>query len=353
MNVWQIATGDRGRDYSGVFLKHDVMILGPGEYGAVDGDNYASGPPNSMMRQVHNFAYNPQPGDRVLMRFCHKVIAVGQIPAGEDNQYKFDEAFGCVYGWNLRHRRRVKWAQGLDLGNLAHVFSRSTKMPSFTRVNNAKIVSLVQKIDPQVFSCPLASLPEFDNSNFYNYEELGVILFQAGISNQNIDAILKGLQQAARLCAWYNSFKQDSKTRETRPSEHEVISHVILPIFLGLGWSHQQIAVEWNHVDVAFFKVMPAQKENCVMIIEAKGLGQALGEVFDQPRQYVSENQLSNTRFILTTDGTNLFVYEKKGSDWDTDPIGYINFLNLQKEYVIPENTNLVKTLVMLQPAMV
>lgn len=31
--VWQIAAGDRGRNYTDLFLRHDVMFMGPGDYG--------------------------------------------------------------------------------------------------------------------------------------------------------------------------------------------------------------------------------------------------------------------------------------------------------------------------------
>jgi hypothetical protein len=38
MNVWQIAAGDRGRNYTDLFL--DVMLIGPGNPGAFDWQSY-------------------------------------------------------------------------------------------------------------------------------------------------------------------------------------------------------------------------------------------------------------------------------------------------------------------------
>ena len=191
----------------------------------------------------------------------------------------------------------------------------------------------------------LKPLPDIDTSPYHD-EELGVALFRAGIGNRNINDILSAIQQAARLCAWYYA----SGGQKPRPSEHEIISHVILPVFLGLGWSHQQIAVEWNRVDMAFFKSTPTTAENCLMVLEAKGLGQALSEVLAQPKEYVNALGLAGVRYILTADGANLFIYGKQGQEWDLNPIGYINFLSLQKKYILPRDTDLVKTLVMLQP---
>jgi hypothetical protein len=347
MKVWQIATGEPRRDYRQVFIEYDLMILGPGNPGCAFNFDYAMGAPNSIYRQIHSFAHSPQPGDRVLMRLAHDVIAVGQIPQGDDHQYSHNAMFRCIYGWDLQHCRRVVWAEGIELGSLANVFKDAKQKPSFTQVHEHHIVELVRKIAESAFDRSLKPLPTVD-TDIYKAEELGVALFAAGISNRNIDEILKALQQAARLCAWYNLDEQ-----KPRPSEHEIISHIILPVFLGLGWSHQQIAIEWNRVDMAFFKATPTNSENCVLILEAKGLGQALSNVLQQPLEYVRYLGLADTRYILTTDGVNLFVYERHGQDWNPDPVGYINFLSLQKQYLLPENTDLVKTLVNLQPGLV
>ena len=35
--VWQIAAGDRCRNYQDLFLKHDIMFMGPGRYGDYEG----------------------------------------------------------------------------------------------------------------------------------------------------------------------------------------------------------------------------------------------------------------------------------------------------------------------------
>lgn len=347
MKIWQIATGEPGRDYRRLFFDHDLMILGPSHLGAANLNSYADGVASSQGSQVQSFTRGPQPGDRVIMRFAHDVIGVGQIPREDEYQYSFDETFRCVYGWDLCHCRRVIWADQYNLGNLATVFNSAKQKPSFTAVHEAHIVKMVQGIDNTYFDRPIKQMPTI-NSQIYEEEELGIALFRAGISNKNIDDILKALQQAERLCSWYRS-----KHSGRKPTENEVVSHVILPLFLGLGWSHQQVAVEWNKVDMAFFKNTPTTSEKCVMILEAKGLGRALSEVLEQPRRYVENLGLVNTRYILTTDGENLFVYEKSAESWNPNPVGYINVLSLQKEYVLPKGTNLVDTLVMLQPSLV
>lgn len=347
MNVWQIATGEPGRDYRELFFDHDIMILGPSNLGNALKNNYADGIPNSPGSQVHSFAHKPKPGDRVIMRFAHDVIGIGQIPQ-IDKPYSFVETFKCVYGWDLCHCRRVTWAQGYDLGDLASVFQNAKQKPSFTQVHEKYILDMVRSIDNSVFERTLNEMPNIDIS-VYTEESFGIELFRAGISNKNINDILSALEQAERLCSWYRS----EHCGRNPPSENEVVSHITIPLFLGLGWSHQQIAVEWNKVDIAFFKNLPTKKENCVMVLEAKGLGTALSEVLDQPQGYVNNLDLRNTKYILTTDGANLFVYGRSNDGWNPNPIGYISVLSPQKQYVLPKHTNLVETLVMLQPSAV
>jgi hypothetical protein len=175
---------------------------------------------------------------------------------------------------------------------------------------------------------------------------LGAELFRAGISSRNIQDIYAALRQADNLCSWYRQEESGY-----RPSEHEVVSHIILPLFLGLGWSHQQIAVEWNRVDVAFFKKTPTSEENCVMVLEAKGMGEALGDVLEQPTDYIRELRLKYVRYIVVTNGATLFVYAKKGNTWNPTPVAFLDVTCLQREYILPRGTNSIDTLVMLQPS--
>jgi len=345
MNIWQIATGDSGRNYSSIFLDYDVMILGGSKLGDARDQKYHDGVPNSEGSQINNFAFSPQPGDRVLMRFGKKVIGVGVIPENEEYGYSFEEAFRCVYGWDLCHCRRVIWATSYEIRHLENVFENMKQKPSFTAVHESSIVEMVSQIDSSRFLRNLKAMP-FINSKKYSPEELGIELFQSGISNKNIEDIISALEQADRLCSWYWSDKSGRY-----PTENEVISHIVLPLFLGLGWSHQQIAVEWNRVDMAFFSMAPTNKNNCVMVLEAKGLGSGLGKVLKQPKNYVKNLDLNNVNYIITTDGANLFIYgQDKNGEWNDKPIAYLSVPHLQKEYILPKDTNPVSTLVMLKP---
>jgi hypothetical protein len=346
MKIWQIATGEAGRDYRSLFFDYDIMIIGSShEFGNAfdNADKYKNETPNSEDNQVLSFANKPKPGDRVLMRYKKEVIGIGQIPMDIENQYSFRNEFKCVYGWNLCHTRRVIWTDENLPDKIRHIFKDRKQQPTFTEVHES-LKKYAEELSIKHFNRPLKELPNI-NFNNYNEDELGIELFKKGISNKNIDDIIKSLNQADRLKSWYLS---DNSGRT--PTENEVISHMILPIFLGLGWSHQQIAIEWNKVDVAFFKKTPTIEKNCVMILEAKGLGKSLGDVLNQPREYVKTLKLNNVKSIVTTDGANVFVYSIENNKVNEEPIGFFNINHLQREYVLPKNINLVDTLVQLQP---
>lgn len=347
MTLWQIAAGEPGRDYRKLFFDHDLMLLGPSDRGDASDSRYQDRSGTSGPGQVHRFATGPEPGDRVVARLRKEVIGVGEIPPAPEGDYTFDETFRSVYGWSLCHTRRVVWAEDADLGAFDGVFESVKRKPSFTAVDEPHIVAPAAAFGAEYFDRPLRPMPEVDTTP-YTDEELGVELFRAGISNRNIEDILAALRQAERLCSWYRS-----EAQEGRPTEHEVVSHVVLPIFLALGWSHQQIAVEWKKTDMAFFKRTPTTPENCVMVLEAKGLGSPLNDRVAQPQKYVERSGLGSVKYVLTTDGPSVFLYERDADGWADEPTGHLDVTTLQRSYLLPEGTNPVETLVRLQPSAV
>ena len=322
------------------------MLIGPSHKGDAITTNYSDGRPNSNVSQVHNFARYVKPNDYILMRFGKEIISVGIIPEEQEHQYSFNENFKCVFGWDLSHCRRVIWADKLDIAELRDVYKGTRQKPSFTQVHENKIIESVNQLDNNHFKRDLKLLPDIKHKT-YSEEELGKSLFLAGISNRNIEEIINALNQANRLREWYSLIESG----KWRPSEHEVISHMILPLFLGLGWSHQQMAVEWGNVDMAFFKGTPTVEENCIMILEAKGLNYGLTEAVKQPLYYIDKYNLINVRHILVTDGVNIFMYEKENDSWNKNPVAYLCIWSLQREYILPKGTNAVQTLVKLQPS--
>ena len=165
--------------------------------------------------------------------------------------------------------------------------------------------------------------------------------------NEAVDKVLLAIQRQRRLSGWYSG----QKHKGGRPTEHEVVAHMILPLLLALGWSEQLLAVEWKRIDRAGFWGTPTSEERCVLVCEAKGMGHGLQNVFAQARRYVHGLRLTEVQKILLTDGTRLYLYERRGERWSDEPVGYLNVHLIRTNHLAPADTNAVDTIVALTPA--
>jgi len=222
MTIWQIASGDRGRNYSRVFLDHDVMLMGPGTYGEYDEERYKN---ESMSNQIRAFRFNPKPDDLVLLRHGHQVLAVGRIPSDASDQYQWHSEFSDVLGWELQHCRRVIWS--IDalkvLQPIQPVFGNYKQQPTFTRVNEDRVTQLSDRLNRLVPKRSLKSLPRVPEP--LPDEGLGIELFKAGVSNDSVEAFLRVLKKMRRLCEWYYGGHSGE-----RPSESELVGHILINV---------------------------------------------------------------------------------------------------------------------------
>ena len=159
--------------------------------------------------------------------------------------------------------------------------------------------------------------------------------------------IIDAIEKARRLGSWYDERHLSGR----KPSEHEIIAHTTVPLMLALGWSEQLLAVEWEHIDLAFFDRTPTDAQHCVMICEAKRPHKPLESALEQAKGYVKEKQLKHCRKILLTTGTRLLTYRRRGNEWQLD--GYANLMKLRMNHVIPRGVSASATLMKLVPARV
>lgn len=136
-----------------------------------------------------------------------------------------------------------------------------------------------------------------------------------------------------------------------RPSEHEIVAHIILPLMLALGWSEQLLAVEWRSVDLAAFWRTPTDGAHCRLVCEAKMMGHGLQNVLKQATRYTESLGLTECDKILLADGGRFYLYRRKGDGWEQHPSGYMNVQKLRTRHLCPANTNAVDTLIALTPA--
>ena len=345
MKVWQIAAGEPARDYSSLCIEHDIVMMGPGSAGPYRKHPYP-GVTTRRAGQIRSFWRDPKPGDLVLMRLGHQVVAVGVVPEGEDGVCRWREEYDDILGWDLQHTRRVRWDADVlrMLDDIQPVFGTYKQQPTFTRVGVRPILDRAEQLKSAVRDRELRELPE--SSSTLSDEQLGVELFSAGLGNEAVEDVIRTIRKIRRLASWY-----DEGQCGKRPNEHEIVAHAVVPLMLGLGWSEQFLGVEWKRVDVAFFDRPPTEEKNCIAICEAKKLGTSLTRAYDQAQRYTSQLGLSNCRIIVTTDGKSLFVYRRQGEKWPQHPTGYANFAKMRKSHIIPKNTSAVETLVGLLPS--
>lgn len=113
--VWQISAGQPGRYYTELFLKYDIMLIGPGNPGLYKKEVYDSLAKQGFLsagiaRQIYNFCTQVKNGDVVLLRVGKKAEAIGLI---EKESYFWTQDFNDVVGWDLQHAQRVIWQHHL------------------------------------------------------------------------------------------------------------------------------------------------------------------------------------------------------------------------------------------------
>jgi|SRR5208282_4352694 len=353
--VWQMAAGEAGRFYSDLFLKHDVMFLGPGDFGAyedaiyrqaVQEDSASSG----IVSDIRNFHDNVQPGEIVLMRTGHLVKAIGVVA---DAHYEWNETFDDVYGWGLQHTRRVIWQDHLndDIEQIQvkrPLFWSRKQIHTFTRVNHESILAPVRPLFPLIKQRPLKQLPA-PLPKPLTLDEVGQQLFARGVANDAVDKVIGAIERQRRLLHWYEQFGEES----SRPTEHEVVAHTVLPLLIALGWSEQLLGVEWKKIDLAAFWKTPTTERHCVLVCESKTRYHGLQDVREQAFDYVKKLKLNACRTVLLTDGGRFYLFGRESANtaWGEQAIGYLNVEKIRTDHIAPTKTNAIDTIVALTPA--
>ena len=291
--VWQIAAGETGRDYTKLFLDYDLMFMGPGNPGAYYKHSYDALVEQGLVKkgiatQLRQFCTEINGNDIVLLRLGSQAKAIGWIrPWRAPGEYRWMSTFDDVFGWDLQHTRRVIWQHHLtdDLQKIQKskglFYYRGS---AFSKVNRleGQILELFKQCNPRDLK-PLPSLPEP-----LTLEELGTELFSKGLPNEDVDKFILAIQRQRRLAKWY-------RAQSKKPAEHEVVAHMILPFMLALGWSEQLLAVEWNRIDLAAFSRTPRKKENVCLLCEAKEYGHGLqNKTFSHATNYIKRLKLDN-----------------------------------------------------------
>lgn len=351
--VWQIAAGERGRYYDQLCIDHDMVIMGPGDLGDCRSADYAKHVGKSQIsaqraKAIEHLCHGMQAGDVILLRRGYRVVAVGLIT---ENRYEWNATFDDVYGWDLQHLQRVIWQDPMAptlerVQRSAELFSSRKQIPTFTRVKDRSVLDPIRDLISRCSERPLRPLPKPVPAPLC-LDEVGHGMFARGLPNTAVDNLIASIERQRRLLRWYGEQGGNSH----RPTEHEVVAYMVLPLLLALGWSEQLLAVEWKSIDLAGFRQTPTTPDVCALVCEAKHMSHGLQDSLDQARKYVERRGLLTCQNILLTQGGRFYLYRQResgGGNWE--PCGYVNLEKIRTDHIAPRGANALDTLMALTP---
>ena len=323
MNYWQVAAGDGERDYSEVFTKFGVMLVGPGNPGDYfeKKDSYRK---HRWGSPVKAFAEQVREGDVVVLkrpsRKQWKVLAVGKVRG----EYQYLPVFDDVEGWDLQHCRRVEWVlpkdtvsvSGLTRGTFNRVWKGAVKEQVSQTLNSGTPIS----------SRPLPKIaPELSDEELINH------LIINGLRPKDAEDLTQTIAHIRRLVRWYWSHGADVK-------EHETRAFLILPLLFALGWSEQRLKIEWKATDIAFFE-NPYNRQNrdpknCIMIFESKRFWGGLTYAESQAKRYAKD--FPNCRHLIVSDGCIYKLFQRQDDEWIES--AYLNILKPRSRHPYEED---------------
>lgn len=323
MNYWQVAAGDGKRNYSDIFLKYGVMLMGTGGGGEYfENKEYYQN--EYGYEDISDFVEKIEEGDIVVLKRQQgkswEVIAIGTV----NGEYSYLSVFDDVEGWDLQHCRQVDWlepkGEKIITGLTRGTFKRINKPSTIKTINN--LLKSGKKLDFTSIPKPSKDLTD---------EDLIDILINYGLRPKDAEDFTQTINRVRRLVKWYKDEGDDIK-------EHETRTFLIVPLLLALGWPEQKLKIEWDNIDIAFFE-KPYRWDNkesneCVMILESKKMGDGLSPGTFQASKYAEK--YPKCKKIIVSDGRCYKLFKRKGDDLDYS--AYLNILNPKLNYPYEKN---------------
>jgi hypothetical protein len=322
--IWQQAAGDTDRDYADLCLKWGVILNGPGSAGkwpSCESDLRTGGMSARKVTDIRRFSEEMQDGDFVVLRTgTTSVRGVGQVVG----PYEWCDEFGDVDGWDLQHVRRVRWLWQSQ-GTPQTFDTYSMKLGDTTqKLGGGAVANWLATLDvtKDAWNRPIATLPPAVDKPGVTVQEISEFLFDHGVASASITAVLGEMDELTRIAKWYQRFG--------KPSEHETVAYLVVPLLRALGWTPQRMAVEWNHVDVALFERLPRVDESLRVVVEAKKMDNSCLSALSQAMSYALTRPQCHR--LIVADGIRYGVYVRS----DTEPFklhAYMNLARLRRDY--------------------
>lgn len=345
IKYWQLASGDKTRDYADVFLNFGVASLGPGKAGPI---SEATIPAYKEMGEWEKIKWivELEEGDRIVLKNGQrKVQAVGEVVKYKGSVYNFSNCFNDIDGWDLQHYVKVKW-KAIELIYPDIVLTRKTMQ----RLKHDEVISDIEsRWESTDFLTDKFMIHEPLEGDVLNYSTIEQFLINAGMRIQDAENTSRTINRIEKLANWYRDRNKESKLQAT---EHEIRTFLVVPFLDVLGWSPQKIAIEQSFerkkIDILLYKDSFRSQPN--LLIETKGMWTGSDEAITQAEAYIKNIQtLSAITQFIVTDGLRYWFYTcEKGH---SKPIAYMNFNNKRRRYsAYPEIGGMLEFLQLLSP---
>lgn len=339
--VWQQAGGDTDRDYTSLCLSWDVILNGPGYGGAWPACKpvlAADGITSKKLSDLKRFAENVAEGDIIVLRIGTSTVrAVGEVVG----PYEWRDDFGDVDGWDLQHVRRVRWLWKHGDSEIEFPVYAFKLGDTTQSLNEGPVLDWLVglHIPKNAYSRTLKQLAIVDPSPEISIDEVSEFLFDEGVASDSISKLVGEIGELTRIAKWYR--------RTSRPSEHETVAYLVVPLLRALGWTPQRMAVEWNRVDVALFEKLPREDDSLRVVVEAKKMGSSCLSAKSQAAEYAEGKKACHR--LIVTDGLRYGVY-LRDDDGDFGLHAYLNLSRLKSDYPIHECSGTKQALLAMAP---
>ena len=319
--LWQHAAGDPDHNHVKLCLDWDVILSGPGSV------PWPEAKRDGVRKEVRAFCDEMQQNDIVILKVgVSDVYGVGLI-----GRYEWCDEFNDVDGWDLGHTRRVHWLWPgeHDLDHKSFHPNRPLTRSTTQRIHNdllkqwIKGLTVIDDVKERTFR----DLPKPGRS--VTGDEIAAYLFDKGIASDSIRNLLDPNGEFLQIAKWYNGWEWGSS-----PSEHETVSHLVVPLLRILGWTPQRISLEWNKIDVALFSRLPRDNSDLAVVLEAKRVRMpCLSWAVSQGERYAQN--LPSCRRLIVTNGLCYGVFTRKTTKEKFSRHAYLNLARPRSEYSI------------------
>ena len=233
--------------------------------------------------------------------------------------------FEDIDGWDHQHVRRVRWTE-----ISSPPFGPNSFRDTFTEVHKDQVRKWVSNLNFPVkdMERPLKVIPVIPPlSRTIEMKNLKGELGFKGVPDTKVNHIVSTIEMLRCRVERY----KDEDLSKNRPSESETVTHLVVPFLTALGWSCENMAVEWEKIDIALFGKIPTDNSTLTCVVEAKNLTRSIFCAKDQAVYYANVPERENCKQIILTDGQRYAVYKRHGKEFILD--SYLNLTRMRDAY--------------------